>query len=101
MKHYVFHVKLPLVTKLLQPCNVIKEDPFPRGHETSVVAQKHRTMTMFAKSHVGTLVLAAGMVSPFVAPSYKAMAQAPAASPAARQIGTVKAISGSNITLAA
>jgi hypothetical protein len=56
---------------------------------------------MFAKSHFRTLVLTAGIVSPLLAPSYTAMAQAPAASPAGRQIGTVKAISGNNITLAA
>lgn len=58
---------------------------------------------MFAKSYFRSLVLTAGIVSPLAAPFYKAMAQAqaPAASPAGRQIGTVKAISGNNITLAA
>ncbi len=56
---------------------------------------------MFAKFHFRTLVLTAGIISPLAGPFHKAMAQAPAASSAGRQIGTVKAISGNNITLAA
>ncbi len=56
---------------------------------------------MFARSQFRALVLTAGIISPLAAPSHKAIAQAPAASPAGRQIGTVKAISGNNITLAA
>lgn len=47
------------------------------------------------------MVFAAGCVIPVVLSSCSVFAQAPVASPAARQIGTVKAISGSNITLAA
>jgi co-chaperonin GroES (HSP10) len=56
---------------------------------------------MWTKSLFRISVLALGVVSPeMVLSSSFVMAQAPA-SPAARQIGTVKAISGNNVTLAA
>lgn len=56
---------------------------------------------MWTKSLFRISVLALGVVSPeMVLSSSFVMAQAPA-SPAAREIGTVKAISGNNVTLAA
>ncbi len=58
---------------------------------------------MLTMSNFRITVLAAGLALPVMGPfAVRVMAQAPAAaSPAARQIGTVKAISGNSITLAA
>src|SRR5215469_17605230 len=102
MIYFSSRLQTAVIPKLLRRRNVSQETSALGICRIRVDCAGIRTMKMLKKSISMTSVLAVALVSPVMTVAGFAKAQAPAAAnPGARQIGTVKAISGSNITLAA